>query len=157
MYFSGTNRDCTGRANPIAYQHANGTRQEVSASYIPQGLSGIGFQLGDCEEQSWWCGVKSRYYGQVGENGEPAEMPAGVRSPRNVSSAHASKGSLSERVNFLSVGNIAHGDCGVLLIFNHFFWVFGLRAGLIGWGIPVAQLKLLSDDAPTTSLPSPVA
>jgi hypothetical protein len=32
---------------PIAYQHANGTRQEVSASYIPKGASGIGFQLGN--------------------------------------------------------------------------------------------------------------
>ncbi|HSE37848.1 MAG TPA: hypothetical protein VLG74_11135, partial [Blastocatellia bacterium] len=28
---------------PIAYQQANGTRKEVSASYIPKGASGIGF------------------------------------------------------------------------------------------------------------------
>ena len=40
------------------------------------------------------------------------------------------------------------GGCGDLLIFTRFFWVFGLRDGLIGWGIPVAPFKLLSDDAP---------
>ena len=32
---------------PIAYQDANGTRQEVAASYVPKGVDGIGVQLGD--------------------------------------------------------------------------------------------------------------
>ncbi|MGH9930072.1 MAG: SBBP repeat-containing protein, partial [Pyrinomonadaceae bacterium] len=32
---------------PIAYQLANGTREEVPASYVAKGASGIGFQLGD--------------------------------------------------------------------------------------------------------------
>ena len=34
-------------SKPIAYQEKNGTREEVSASYIRKGVSGIGFQLGD--------------------------------------------------------------------------------------------------------------
>jgi hypothetical protein len=34
-------------SKPIAYQERNGTREEVSASYIRNGVSGIGFQLGD--------------------------------------------------------------------------------------------------------------
>lgn len=35
------------QSKPIAYQERNGTRQEVSASYITNGASGIAFQLGD--------------------------------------------------------------------------------------------------------------
>src|SRR5215207_1926106 len=35
------------QSKPIAYQERNGTREEVSASYIRRGVSGIGFQLGD--------------------------------------------------------------------------------------------------------------
>ena len=35
------------QSKPIAYQERNGTREEVSASYIRKGVSGIGFQLGD--------------------------------------------------------------------------------------------------------------
>jgi uncharacterized repeat protein (TIGR01451 family) len=35
------------QSKPIAYQEWNGTREEVSASYIRKGVSGIGFQLGD--------------------------------------------------------------------------------------------------------------
>jgi len=34
-------------SEPIAYQESNGMREEVSASYIRKGVSGIGFQLGD--------------------------------------------------------------------------------------------------------------
>jgi uncharacterized repeat protein (TIGR01451 family) len=34
-------------SKPIAYQERNGTREEVLASYIRKGVSGIGFQLGD--------------------------------------------------------------------------------------------------------------
>jgi len=34
-------------SEPIAYQERNGTREAVSASYIRNGVSGIGFQLGD--------------------------------------------------------------------------------------------------------------
>ena len=34
-------------SKPIAYQERNGTREEVSASFIRKGVSGIGFQLGD--------------------------------------------------------------------------------------------------------------
>jgi uncharacterized repeat protein (TIGR01451 family) len=35
------------QSKPIAYQERNGSREEVSASYIRKGVSGIGFQLGD--------------------------------------------------------------------------------------------------------------
>jgi hypothetical protein len=35
------------QSKPIAYQERNGTREEVSASYIRKGVSGIGFRLGD--------------------------------------------------------------------------------------------------------------
>jgi hypothetical protein len=34
-------------SKPIAYQERNGTREEVSASYIRKGVNGIGFQLGN--------------------------------------------------------------------------------------------------------------
>jgi hypothetical protein len=34
-------------SKPIAYQERNGTREEVSASYVRKGVSGIGFQLGE--------------------------------------------------------------------------------------------------------------
>lgn len=35
------------QSKPIAYQERNGTREQVSASYITKGASGIAFQLGD--------------------------------------------------------------------------------------------------------------
>jgi hypothetical protein len=35
------------QSKPIAYQERNGTREEVFASYIRKGVSGVGFQIGD--------------------------------------------------------------------------------------------------------------
>jgi len=34
------------QSKPIAYQEANGVREEVSVSYVPNGVNGIGFQVG---------------------------------------------------------------------------------------------------------------
>ena len=34
------------QSKPVAYQEANGVREEVSASYVPYGINRVGFQLG---------------------------------------------------------------------------------------------------------------